>query len=186
MTGTDGRTRQRIWRQRIKKNPERYAAYLKECATRSKEKKAKMLSEENLLFIEQCVDQKDKKLIDTPVGLIRHCSSDHFAIQLKDDCTVLNMNGNGAYGLVIKKGLYCYKINVDTEDGKGKNGKNEVKFYCVEKLYPNSSDGKQKNKNKTIRLQKACHISFEKNSLNMLSKIKDLRNCTAPYVGMLT
>ena len=90
------------------------------------------------------------------------------------------MKGNGAYGLVVRKGLYCYKLTVASQDGKG-----DVKLLCVENFYDTLTAQDRKNNTKLIRRSKACSISFEKSSLNMLSKIKDLRYCTAPYVGML-
>ena len=174
-------SRQQTWRDRTNEDPEKSTAHKNKCALAYRKKKNTLLSEGGPLFVEHCVDQHDKKLIHTPVGFIRYSSSNsHFAIRLKNDCIVLNMKGNGAYGLVVRKGLYCYKLTVASQDGKG-----DVKLLCVENFYDTLTDQDLKNNTKLIRCSKSCSISFEKSSLRMLSKIKDLRYCIAPYVGML-
>jgi hypothetical protein len=172
--------RQKAWRVRTKADKGKRVAFAETCAMRYQLMKAKSLADKDALFFERCVDQNNTQLIQTPVGLIRYSiTNSQFAIKLEQDCVVLNMDGNGAYGVVVKKGLYCYKINVANQNGDGK-----VKFCCVENFYEKPSFQHRQQNTKVIRVSKACNIDFEKSSLNALSKIKALRNCTAPYVGM--
>lgn len=179
--------RQQRWRDRTNSSETKSIEFKNKCASRYMEKKAQLLLDKNSLFVEHCVDQKGKRMIRTAVGLIRYSDSNsQFAIQLEGDCTVLNKNrGNGAYGLVVKKGFYCFKINAVSktnavsQDG---NAEGDVKFRCAERLYENQ----RSFCTKTIRFSKAYNIGFEKNSLNVISEINDLKQCTAPYVGMST
>jgi hypothetical protein len=175
--------RQQRWRDRTNSSETKSIDFKNKCASRYMKKKAQLLLDKNSLLVEHCVDQKGKRMINTPLGLIRYSDSNsQFAIQLEGDCTVLNP-GHGAYGLVVKKGFYCFKINAVSQDGKAEG---DVKFRCVEHFYGNKPTQKHKSNTKTIRFSKAYNISFEKNSLNVISEINDLKQCTAPYVGMST
>lgn len=141
--------------------------------------KAKLKSEENCLLLKHCVNNQNKNLIKTPVGLIEYSlHNSHFVVHLESDCTALNVKGNGSYGLAVKKGSYCYKISVATQDGKG-GVENKVNIRCVKKFH----DKVDEIVVKSIRLSKACHTSFERESLHEVSKIKDLKHCTASYIG---
>ena len=181
----DSKRRSQTWRDNVKKNEERKIAYKEKCHLRYLKTKGKLnLQGRNSLVVEHCIDEKYEPIINTPVGLIRYIhTTSNFEIQLQHECTVLNMDGNGSYGLIIMKGLYCYKINVATQ-AETPTATDLVYIYRVKQLYEKLHKEYKKNNTKIIHLSKPCNISFEHNSLNVISKIKDLRNCTAPYVGM--
>jgi hypothetical protein len=144
--------------------------------------KIKLKSDENCLLFKHCIDSRNNDLISTPVGLIRYNQpKSHFKLQLESDCTALNVKGSGSYGLVVQKGNYCYKISVATQNGNNEMG-DKVNMCCVKKL----NDAVDENRVKSIRISKACAISFEKDSLKEISKIAHLRHCTASYIGKST
>ena len=181
----DSKKRSQRWRDNLRKSKKKRMVYKETCHLRYLARKELSLHTKNLLFIENCVDEKNKPLINTPVGLIRYSdSTSRFEIQLGDDCTALNMDGNGSYGLVVRKGLYCYKINF-AMNAKTPTGQQDYVYIClVKKLYEQLSTQDRKRNTRRIHLSKPSNIVFENNSLNVISKIKDLKNCTAPYLGM--
>lgn len=142
--------------------------------------KLKLKSDENCLLFKHCVDTQNNNLITTPVGLIMYNQrKSHFELQLESDCTALNVKGSGSYGLVVRKGNYCFKISVATQEGKKSEMGDKVNICCVNKL----NDTVDKDRVKSIRISNTCHISFEKDSLKEISKIAHLRHCTASYIG---
>jgi hypothetical protein len=163
------------------KNTVEYRNKRRERYLKSKSKH-ELKSDEYCLHSKYCVDDQKQILITTPVGLIRYNPhKSKFKLQLESDCTALNVKGNGSYGLAIRKGSYCYKISVATQEGKG-GVADKVNICCVKNFCDKVDEN---NSVKSIRLSKACQISFEKNSLYEISQIRDLRDCTASYIGML-
>ena len=161
--------------------------------------KDKKNSDENSLILKHCSDMYGKSHIETPVGSIRYSQSrSHFELLLTSDSTPLNsdntilksdnttscVKGCGSYGLVVMKGKYCYKINVATQgmEDEANDGSLKINFYFVDE-FKLPKEKVDRSRFKSIRFSKGSNISFEKDSLYDISKVKELRQCTAPYVG---
>ena len=76
-------------------------------------------------------------------------------------------------------GLRSKKVLIVTKSVLLLKWKNKVNIRCVKKFH----DKVDEIVVKSIRLSKACHTSFERESLHEVSKIKDLKHCTASYIG---